>query len=67
MTYYVRDENNRSRIDNWRNDMRAKRYVRYDAYPKFFRTASKNHYVREKSNFGRQNSNARNNSKPGYN
>ena len=41
-TYYVRDDNNRSRLDNRRNDMRVRGYVRSDSYPKFFRTASKN-------------------------
>ena len=47
-TVYVKNENNRSKIDNWRNDMRARGYVRSDSYLKFFRTVSKNNYVRER-------------------
>ena len=43
--------------------MRAKGYVRSESYPRFFRTASKNNYVRVRSNFGRQNSNRRSTSK----
>ena len=47
--------------------MRSRGYVKSDSYPKFFRTASKNNYIREKSNYWRQNSNARSISKPGFN
>ena len=32
-TYYVRDDNNRSRYDNWRNDLRSRGYVRLDSHP----------------------------------
>ena len=66
-TYYIRDDNDRSRYDNWRNDLRTRGYVRSDSHPKFFRTTSKNNYVRDSSKFRIQNSNVRSNSKPGYN
>ena len=49
-TFYVRNDDNRSRNDNWRNDLRSRRYVGLDSYPKFFRTTSKNNYVIDSSN-----------------
>ena len=67
-TYYIRNtEDNRSRMDNWRNDLKSKGFVRSDSNPRFFRTASKNTYVRDNSKFSRQGSNFRDNSRPGSN
>ena len=60
-TFYVRNEINISRRDNWQNDMKAKGFLRSDSYPKFFKTASKNNYVRERSSVGRKGSNIRRN------
>ena len=65
-TYYVRNGDNRSRLDSWRNSTKANGYKRSTSFPKFFRTASKNNYIRERSNFGRQNLNLRSNSRQGY-
>ena len=46
-TYYVWNTNdNRSRKDNWK-----KSFVRSDSRPGFFRTASRNTYVRDNSRF----------------
>ena len=39
----------------------------FDSLQKFFRTQSKNNYVRDNSRFIRQNWNVRSNSRPGYN
>ena len=56
-TFYVRNDDNRSRNDNWRNDLRSRGYVRSDSYPKFFRIASKNTYVTDKSKFAQKGTN----------
>ena len=53
-TYHVRNDDNRSRYDNWRNDLKTRGYVRLDSYPKFFKTASRNNYIRNNSSFARQ-------------
>ena len=66
-TYFVRDENNRSRYDDWRKDLSSRGYVRSDSYPNFFRTQSKNNYLRDSSKLGRQSMDYRGNSRPGYN
>ena len=50
-TYFVRDENNRSRYNDWRRDLNARGYVRSDSHPNFFRTYSKNNYLRDSSKF----------------
>ena len=50
-------------MDNWK----SKGFVRSDSHPRFFRTASKNTYVRDNSKFSRQGSNFRDNSRPGSN
>ena len=34
--YSVRDQNNRSRYDDWRRDIRSKEYIRSDSHPDFF-------------------------------
>ena len=53
-TYYIRNtDNNRSRKDNWK----SKGFVRSDSHPRFFRTASKNTYVRDNLKFSRKGSN----------
>ena len=58
-TYYIQNtDDNRSRRDNWK----PKSYVRSDSLPGFFRTASRNTYVRDNSRF-RRGSNARSGSK----
>ena len=67
-TYYILNtEDNRSRMDNWRKDLKSKGFVRSDSNPRFFRTASKNTYVRDNSKFSRQGSSFRDNSRPGSN
>ena len=49
-TYYVwNTDDNRSR----RDDKKTKGYVRSDSHPRFFRTASRNTYVRDNSRFRR--------------
>ena len=54
-TYYVHNnEDNRSRMDNWRNDLKSKGFVRSDSNPRFFRTASKNTNLRDNLKFSRQ-------------
>ena len=63
--FYVKDDN-RARIDKWRNDMQAKGFVRSESNPRYFRTASKSNNVRDRLNFGRQNLNLRSNSRQGY-
>merc|ERR1712115_92879 len=65
--YFGRVGNNRSRYDDWRNDIKSRGYVRSDSHPNLFRTQSKSNYVNDSSMFGRQNSNFRSNSRPGYN
>ena len=65
--YFIRGENNRSRYDDWRKDISSKGYVRSDSYPNFFRTQYKSNYLRYSLKVGRQNSNFRSNSRPGYN
>ena len=42
--------------------MKAKGYERSTSFPKFFTTASKNNCIRQRSNFGRNNSRQRQNS-----
>ena len=54
-TYYVRNtEDNRSRMDNWRGDIKSKGSVRSYSNSRFFRMASKNTYVRDNSKFSRK-------------
>ena len=53
----------RCRRDNWK----SKGYVRSDSHPRFFRTASKNTYVRDNSRVDRRGSNARSNLRSGGN
>ena len=52
--YFVRDENNRSRYNDWKRNLTSRGYVRSNSYPNFFRTQSKNNYLRYSSKFGRQ-------------
>ena len=67
-TYYVQNtDDNRSRRDNWRNDLKSKGYVRSDSHPRFFRMASKNTYVRYNSRFDRRGANVRSDSRSGGN
>ena len=55
MTYYQEDttysvrngEDNRSRRDDWN----SKSYVRSSSHPGYYRTASRNNYVRDNSSF----------------
>ena len=56
--FYVKDDN-RARIDKWRNYIQAKGFVRSESNPRYFRMTSRSNYVRDRSNFGRQNLNAR--------
>ena len=64
--FYVKNDN-RARIDKWRNDMQAKGFVRSESNPRYFRMASRSNYVRDRLNFGRQNSNVRSNSRHIFN
>ena len=48
-TFYMRNDENRSRYNNWKNSMESQGYVRSKSNPKFFRTQSKNNYVRDNS------------------
>ena len=66
-TYYVRKDDNWSNYDNWKNGLRTRGYVILDSYPKFFRTASRNNYIRGNSKLTRQGSNFRDGSKLGSN
>ena len=52
-TNYVRNGDNRSRYNNWKNSLESKGYVRSRSNPKFFRTNSKGTYKRDNSKFGR--------------
>ena len=56
--FYVKDDN-RARIDKWRNDMQEKGFVRSESNPRYFRTVSRSNYVRDGLNFGSLNLNAR--------
>ena len=49
---YVRNEDNRSRYKIWKISLESKGYVSSRSNPKFFRTKSKNTYVRDNSKFG---------------
>ena len=61
-TYYVQNtEDNRSRKGTWN----FKKFVRSDSRQGYFRTGSKNTYMRDNSRFSRQGSSFRYNSRPG--
>ena len=47
--------------------MQAKCFVRFESNPRYFRTASRSNYLRDRSNFGRQNLNARCNFRQNFN
>ena len=69
-TYYTRTDDNRSRYDNWKKNIKSDGYRRSETNPKFFRTASRKKWIRDDSKFGgrsgsRPNSRFRNGSKPG--
>ena len=51
LTNYVRNDENRSRYDDWRKKIRSEGYRRSESNPKFFRTASKNNWKRDNSKF----------------
>merc|ERR1711905_98223 len=51
-TCYTRNDENRSRYDDWRKKIRSEGFRRSESNPKFFRTASKNKYKRDNSKFG---------------
>jgi len=50
-TYYTRNDENRSRYDDWRNKIRSEGFRRSESNPKFFQTASKNNWKRDNSKF----------------
>merc|ERR1712105_299278 len=58
-TYYTRNDENRSRYNDWRKQIRSEGFRRSESNPKFFRTASKNNWTRDNSKFG-----GRSNSRP---
>ena len=43
--FYARNEDNRSRYNNWKNSLKSKGYVRSYSNPRFFRTASKDNNI----------------------
>jgi len=51
-TYYTRNDENRSRYDDWRKKIRSEGYRRSESNPRYFRTASKNNWKRDNSKFG---------------
>merc|ERR1711984_21943 len=55
-TYYTRNDENRSRYDDWRMQIISEGFRRSESNPKFFRTASKNNWKRDSSKFGRRSS-----------
>ena len=66
-TCYTRDDENRSRCDDWKRKLRSDGYRRSESNPKYFRTASRNRWIRDNSRFGdRDNSKfgGRSNSRP---
>merc|ERR1712030_10354 len=64
-THYVRDDD-RSRYDNWRNNIQSEGFRRSESNPKFFRTASKGRYQRDNSKFGGRSNSRPNNSSSQY-
>ena len=59
-THYVRNNENRSRYNNWRNLLESQGYYRSKSKPGYWkndRATSKNRYVRDDSRFGRSQSN----------
>ena len=59
-TFYVQNPEDRSRRGKWD----AKKFVRSNSRPGYFRTGSKNMYMRDNSKFSRQGSSFRYASKP---
>ena len=59
-TFYAQTEENRSRYNNWKNNLKNDGYKRSESNPKFFRTASKRKWIRDDSKFG-----GRSQSRPG--
>ena len=51
-TYYTRTDDNRSRYDNWKKNIKSDGYRRSETNPKFFRTASRKKWIRDDSKFG---------------
>ena len=51
-TYYTRNDENRSRYDDWRKKIRSEGFRRSESNPKYFRTASKNTWKRDNSKYG---------------
>merc|ERR1712105_96240 len=48
----TRNDENRSRYDDWRKKIRSEGFRRSESNPKFFRTESKNNWKRDSSKFG---------------
>ena len=51
-TYYTRNEDSRSRYNNWKNSLKMDGYKRSESNPRYFRTASKKKWIRDDSKFG---------------
>ena len=51
-TFYAKTEENRSRYNNWKNNLKSDGYRRSESNPKYFRTASKRKWIRDDSKFG---------------
>merc|ERR1712105_567058 len=51
-TYYTRNDENRSRYDDWRKKIRSEGFRRSESNPKYFRTASRNNWKRDSSKYG---------------
>ena len=68
--FYTRTDDTRSRYDSWRRNLKSDGFRRSDSNPMFFRTASKNRWIRDNSKFGgrsgaRPGSNFRSGNRPG--
>ena len=70
-TFYTRNEDSRSRYNNWKNSLEKDGYKRSESNPNYFRTASKRRWIRDdpELRYGRSGSRPgsqfRNGSRPG--
>merc|ERR1712237_239710 len=65
--YYTGNDDNRSRYDNWKRNIKSDGYRRSETNPKYFRTASRRKWIRDDSLFGGRSSSRpfRDGSRPG--
>ena len=55
-TYYTKTDDNRSRYNRWRNDLKTQGYKRSESNPRYFRTELKNKWICDDSKYGRSGS-----------